>query len=74
MAVVRPDGTVALDVSGILPDGTLTDMDPAAVRRQRTALVRWLHRTLPEAFPEIYGAVIRNERGAVIELNAAPGG
>jgi len=71
-AIVRPDGTVAFDVNSTLPDGTRTEMGPAALRRQRQALARWLHTTLPEAFPEIYGTVARNERGAVTELNAVP--
>jgi hypothetical protein len=70
-ASVRPDGTVALDVNGTRADGTRTEMDRAATRRQRQALTRWLHSTLPEAFPELYGTVTRNERGAITAVSTA---
>jgi hypothetical protein len=69
-AAVRPDGTVAIDVNDTQPNGTRIRLDAAVTMRRRKALARWLHSALPEAFPEIYGTVARNERGAIIELRA----
>lgn len=70
--MVRPDGTVAFDVNDRLANGTQAERDAAATRRQRNILADWLHSALPEAFPEIYGTVARDERGRITELNAVP--
>jgi hypothetical protein len=64
-AVVRADGTVAIDVNDRQADGTRIELDPATRRRRRKALFGWLTSTLPEAFPQICGPVTRDDRGRV---------
>jgi len=64
-AVVRADGTVAIDVNDRQAGGTRIELDPATRRRRRKALFGWLTSTLPEAFPQICGPATRDDRGRV---------